>query len=183
MRILSLKGYKWDKKYLIATLVTILCAFICGIVLCIVANVNIYLKNYATDYIFYVYNFNIGGLFGTHFLAELLYIYIFFLLGLFCRTKYVTLIFVFIRSLFFSAYTTILISVGSFGGGLVVFFVFLPCAFLSLIICFFTVEWCKCLKRPLKIYVFLIPAFIALLNCLVLTFLIGVVFRVVIIIV
>ena len=53
MRNLSFKNYKWDKKYLIAVFITLLCAIISGIVLYIFANVNIYFKNFAEEYVFF----------------------------------------------------------------------------------------------------------------------------------
>lgn len=180
MRNLSFKDYKWDKKYLIAVTITFLCAIISGIILYIFVNINIYFKNFAENYIFYVFNFKNGNLIFSHFLSELLYVYVFFLIGYFTKFKYFTLIFIFIRGLYFAVYTAILIELNAFGGITVAILVFIPTSVISLIFCCIITETCKSINKK---FVFIIPAVFAVLNTLILLFLVNVLFRVVIVIV
>lgn len=180
MRNLSFKDYKWDKKYLIAVLITFLCAVISGIVLYIFVNINIYFKNFAEEYIFFVFNFKNGDLIFSHLLSELLYVYVFFLIGYFTKFKYLTLIFIFIRGLYFAVYTAILIELNAFGGITVAILVFIPTSLISIIFCCFVTETCKSINKK---FVFLIPLGFAVLNTLIMLLLINVVFRVVIVIV
>ena len=180
MRNLSLKGVKWDKKFLCAYLLTVICAIICGIVLCIfIDNVN-YFDVFTQDYVYYVFNFKNGSLIFTHLLAELLYLYITFLICYFCKYKYFCLFVIFLRSLFFGLYTALLFSVSAIGGITVALIVFIPTAFISLAFCYIVAECCKIFNKK---YVFFIPAILAVINCLVLVFMVNVVFRLIIIIV
>ena len=78
MRNLSFCKLKWDKKYLIAFSVTLICAIISGIVLYIFANINIYFENYAHDYVYFVFNFKNGNLIFPHLLSETIIIFFLF---------------------------------------------------------------------------------------------------------
>ena len=180
MRNLSIKNYKYDKKYLIAVFITLLCAIISGIVLYIFADVNIYFKNFAEEYVFFVFNFKNGDLIFSHLLSELLFLYIFFLIGYCTKFKYLTLIFIFIRGLYFAVYTAILIELNAFGGITVAILVFIPTSVFSIIFCCITAETCKSINKKI---VFFVPAVFAVFNTLILLLLINVVFRVVIVIV
>ena len=73
MRNLSFNEFKWDKKYVIAVIITLLCAIISGIVLYKFVNINIFFIEYAQDYIFYVFNFKNSKLIFSHILGELFY--------------------------------------------------------------------------------------------------------------
>ena len=180
MRNLSFSKFKCDKKYLIAVLVTLLCAIICGIVLYINVNINIYFSYFAEEYIYCVFNFKNASIIFSHLLSELFYVYLFFLIGYFTKFKYFTLIFIFIRGIYFAVYASILFTVISFGGITVAVLVFIPISLLSLI---FSCMICDCCRSVNKKYVFLIPAALALINMLILLLLINVLFRVVIVIV
>ena len=180
MRNLSFKGFKWDKKYIIAVLITFLCAIICGIVLYIFVNIGIYFKNFAEDYVFYVFNFKNGNLIFPHLISELLYLYLFFLVGYFTKYKYLTLILVFVRGLYFTIYSAILIGFNSFGGITVAILVFIPASLISLFFCCFVVELCKCMNSK---FIFVIPAVLAVINTIILLLLINVSFRFIIVIV
>lgn len=177
---LFLRINKCDKKYLLAALITFICAFICGIVLCIFVNINIYFKNFADDYIFYVFNFKNGSLIFSHFFTELIYFYLFFLIAYFTKFKYLTLIFLFIRSIFFALYTSILFGLSSFGGVIVAIFVFIPTTFISLCLCCIIAETCRCINRK---YVFIMPLVLSVIVTLFMLLSVNVIFRVVIIIV
>ena len=180
MRNLSFKGFKCDKRYIIAVIITLICSIICGIVLFNLVNVNIYFKEYASDYVFYVFNFKSSKLLFTHILSEIFYLYIFFLIGYFTKFKYLTLILIFIRGLYFAIYVSILFSMNAFGGITVAIIVFIPTSIISLIFCCATVEICKVVDKKIC---FALPAILALINTLILLILVNVVFRVVIVIV
>ncbi len=180
MRNLSFNEFKWDKKYVIAVIITLLCAIISGIVLYKFVNINIFFIEYAQDYIFYVFNFKNSKLIFSHILGELFYCCIFFLIGYFTKFKYFTLIFIFIRGLYFTLYAAILIGLNSFGGITVAIFVFIPVSLLSILLCCCVTESCKIINTK---YVFCIPAIFALINTLIFIVLVNVVFRVIIVIV
>ena len=179
MRNLSFKGVKWDKKFICAYLLTVACAIICGIVLCIFIDNNNYFDVFTQDYVYYVFNFRNGSLIFTHLLAELIYLYLVFLICFFCKYKYFSLIVIFLRGLFFGIYTALLFAVSAIGGATVAIFVFIPTGVLSLVFCFIVAETCKVFKRK---YTFAVPALLSVANCLVLVLLVNVVFRFIIII-
>lgn len=180
MRKFSFKEYKCDKKFLIAAIIALICAIICGIVLYKLVNINIYFKEFASDYIFYIFNFKNSKLLFTHILSEIFYLYLFFLIGYYTKFKYISLILIFIRCLYFSVYTCILIGLNAFGGITVAVLVFIPTSLSSLILCFLTVELCRIIDKK---YCFALPAVFALINTLILTLLVNVAFRAVIVIV
>ena len=180
MRNLSFKGCKWDKKYFIAALITFLCAIICGIVLYIFVNINIYFQRYAQDYVYYVFNFKNSKLILSHLLSSLLYIYICFLIAYFTKFKYVTLVLVFVRGLFFAVYTGILIGLNAFGGVTVAVLVFIPSTFVSILFCCITAETCRKLNRK---YAFILPAVLSVIDLIIMIMLVNVVFRIIIVIV
>ena len=180
MRNLSLFAKNRDKKYFLAFIITLACSIICGIVLFKLVNINIYFKEFTSNYIYYVFNFKNSKLIFTHILSEVFYLYLFFVIGYFTRFKYISLILVFIRGIYFSIYTCILIGMNAFGGITVAVIVFIPASFISLVLCFFTVELCKVIDKR---YCFVFPAAFALINTLILVLLVNIVFRVIIVIV
>ena len=180
MRNLYFCKEKWDKRFFLAFLIALICSIICGIVLCIQLNTNVYLRNLASDYVFNIYNFKNTPLFFSHLLGDILYFYIFFLIGCFTKFKYVNLIFVFIRGMFFGVYTVLLFTVGAFGGGLVAIIVFIPGTLISIAICYILGEFFRCCDNKL---IFLLPLIVAIVDCIILMLLVNVVFKVVIIIV
>ena len=180
MRNLSFCSEKWDKRYALAFLIALICSIICGIVLFKLSNINIYFINFANDYICNVFKFKNGNLIFPHLLSNLFYFYIFFLIGYFTKFKYLTLIIIFFRGIYFSVYATILISLNSLGGITVAVLVFIPSSVFSLIFCYLNIDLCKIINKK---YVFVMPLIFALLNMLILLMLINVLFRVVIVIV
>ncbi len=180
MRNLSFCGEKWDKRYALAFIIALSCSIICGIVLCRFVNYNYYLRNLADEYVYNVFNFKNAQIVFPHFLGDLLYFYIFFLIGYFTKFKYVSLVFVFLRGIFFGIYTVLIISVGAFSGVVTLIFVFIPATLISLVLCYACGEFCpKCDKR----YCLFIPAAVALADLIIILLLENVIFRVVIIIV
>ncbi len=180
MRNLSFCSEKWDKRYALAFLIALICSIICGIVLCKFINYNAYLRNLAGDYVYNVFNFKNSNILLPHFLGDVLYFYIFFAIGYFTKFKYINLIFVFLRGLFFGVYTALIIMVGAFSGVIVIIFVFVPATLISLALCYFAGEFC--IKADKK-YCFFIPAALALIDLIIMALLVNVVFRVIIIIV
>ena len=85
MRNLSFKEFSWDKKYIIASGITIICSIICGIVLYKISNININFVSFANDYIFFIFNFKNSKLVFPHLLSELFYLYLFFLVAYFTK--------------------------------------------------------------------------------------------------
>lgn len=179
MRNLSIKGVKWDKKFILAFLITVACAIICGIVLCILIDNNSYFDVFTKNYVYYVFNFQNGSLIFSHLIAELLYLYVVFIVCYFCKFKFISLVFIFLRGLFLGIYTALLFSVTAIGGATVAIFVFLPTAAVSLVLCLVVAEYCKLIRRK---YVFFMPAALSVASTLVLVFLVNVLFRFVIVI-
>lgn len=179
MRNLSFKGAKWDKKYVLAFLITLGCAIICGIVLCIFIENNSYFDVFTKDYVYYVFNFQNGSLIFSHLLVDLLYFYAIFLVCFFCKFKLISLIFVFLRGIIVGIYVSLLFAVSAIGGATVAIFVFLPTSLVSLFMCLVVAECCKLIKRK---YAFIFPAVLAVISTLVLVFLVNVLFRLVIVI-
>lgn len=180
MRNLSFLGKKCDKRYVIAFIITLLCSVVCGIVLYRPVTTNIYFVNFAHDYVYNVFNFVNTPLFFAHFLADVVYLYVFFVICYFTKLKYLTLVFLYIKGLFFGIYSVILICVNSVGGILVAIFVFIPASVLSFALCCIITEICKNFDKR---YVFFVPLALALIDGIVLMLLVNVLFRVVIIIV
>lgn len=180
MRIFSFKNCKPDKVFYISAIIALICAIICGIVLSIFVNFNIYFKEFATNYVFFIFNFKNSKLIFTHLLSELFFLYIFFLIGYFTKLKYFSIIIIFIRGLYITVYCVILFSVNAFGGITVAIFVFIPSSLISLIACCITVDMCKYFDKK---YCFFVPLLISVINTLIFILLVNVIFRVVIVIV
>lgn len=180
MRILHSKGFIRDKKFIFAFILALICSIICGIVLYKAVISNIYLINFADDYIFNVFNFRNGTLLFTRLLSDLIYFYIIFAVCYFSRFKYLTLFFIFLKGLFFGVYTVILIVASSFGGVVVAVFVFVPVSLLSFAMCYLVADLCKDIYKK---YALVMPLAFALINCVIYAVLINVLFRIVIIIV
>ena len=180
MRNLSFKEFSCDKKYIIASIITLICSFICGIVLYELSNINIYFVDFANNYIFYVFNFKNSKLIFPHLLVELFYLYLFFVIAYCTKFKFLTLILLFIRGIFFAIYSAILFSLNSLGGVTVAILVFIPSSVASMILCLFIAENCKIINKKL---VFFVPAIFALLNSVLLLILVNLLFRVIIVIV
>ena len=180
MRNLSFKDFACDKKYVIASIIALLCAIICGIVLYKLSNINIYFVNFANNYIFYVFNFRNSKLLFPHFLVELFYLYLFFFIAYCTKFKFLTLILLFIRGIFLTIYSAILCSLNSLGGVTVALLVFIPTSVVSILLCYATAEFCQIINRKI---VFFSPAICALLNTLLMLILVNLLFRVIIVIV
>lgn len=180
MRNLHFKGFKCDKKFALAFAITLICAFICGIVLYKLVISNAYLRNFADEYVFNVFNFKNSTLLLTHIVADLLYLYIILLISNFTKYKYISLILIFLRGVFFGVYTVILIGINSFGGVIVTVFVFLPGTLISLALCYIVADFSEFLNKK---YVLAFPAVLAVADLAVYALLINVLFRIVIAIV
>ena len=180
MMNLSFNVKCWDKKYFLAFLITLLCSIICGIVLYKPVTTNVYIRNLGADYVFNVFNFNNTPLFFTHLIGDVLYFYIFFLLCYYTKLRYLTLVFLYLRGLFFGIYVVVLLCANSIGGILAAIFVFIPATLISVAVCYVLTEICKSFDKR---YCLLVPLIISLIDGVVLMLLVNVVFRVVIIIV
>ena len=177
---LSFNGIKLDKKYLIAVIIALLCAIISGIVLYNLVNMSYYFWNYAESYVYNVFSFNNGKLIVPHILSDLFYIYLVFAIGYFTRFKYLTLIPIFIRCVFFVIYTAVLIELNVLGGISVAIIVYVPISLCSLLFCYIVTDTCQILNKKI---VFICPAVLAVINTIIFLILINVVFRVIIVIV
>lgn len=173
-------GYKPDKKYIIAFIITLFCAIICGIVLYKPIINSYYFRNYAEEYVFNVYNFKNSKLLFAHLLSSLIYFYAIFFIAYFTPLKYLSLVFVFLKGLFFGVYFVVLLFINSFGGAVVAVFVFLPSAIVALAFCFASTEFCKIINEP---YSLLFPLALALADMIIYSLLINALFRVIIVIV
>ena len=180
MRNLSFKGLSCDKRYIVASVITLICSIICGIVLCKLSNINIYFVNFANNYVFYVFNFKNSKLIFPHLLVELFYLYSFFLIVYFTKFKFLTLILLFVRGIFLVIYSVILCSLNSLGGVTVAVLVFIPASVTSIVLCYIIAEFSKIINKKI---VYFVPAIFALANSLLLLILINLLFRVIIVIV
>ena len=180
MRNLSCKEFSCDKKYLIASIITLICSIICGIVLYELSNINVYFVDFANNYIFYVFNFKNGKLIFPRLLVELFYLYLFFLIAYCTKFKFLTLLLLFIRGIVFSIYAAILFSLNSLGGVTVAVLVFIPATVAAMVLSFIVAEFCRIINKKL---VFFVPAIFALFDTLLLLILVNLIFRVIIVIV
>lgn len=180
MRIFDFKKIQWDFRYLLCFGIVILAAIICGIVLYIFSNLNVYFIENAQTYVFFVYNFKNTELFFSRFFADLFYLYIFLLLSYCTKFKYLTLIFLFLRCLFITLYACILCALCGFGGVMAALLIFIPTSLLSLALCYFIAESCTICNKK---YVFFLPLIISLIASLAFLLFHNVIFRIIIIIV
>ncbi len=174
------KGFIKDKKFLLAFLIALICSIICGIVLYKAVIFNEYLLNFANDYVFYVFNFENSTLLVSKVLTDLVYFYIIFSICYFTKFKYIALIPLFLRGLFFGIYTVILFAANSFGGAIVAIFVFIPASLISFFLCFIIAEYCKIVYKK---YALVMPLVFAVANLIIYAMLVNLLFRLVIIIV
>ena len=180
MRNFNCSGFNRDKKFILAYLITLICAIICGIVLYKPVNSIIYLRNFAENFVYNVFNFKNSRLLLSHIVANVIYLYVIFCISYFSKLKYLTLIFVFLRGLFSGVYTAILIGLNAFGGVVVAVFVFVPSALIFFVACYIVAECCV---KFYKTYALCLPIVLAIIDCIIYALLINVVFRVIIIIV
>ncbi len=180
MRIFKCNKFKWDIRFLIAYAIVILAAIICGIVLYKLNSISHYVYDFANIYIFYVFNFNSGRLFISHVLSELVYLYVVFLLAYFTKFKILVYPLLFLRALFTTVYIIILCSLFGTEGITVAVLVFIPSFIFSVLFFIVLCEQCRQLCSP---YSFICPAFLALVNTIILLLLVNVVFRVIVVIV
>ena len=180
MRIFNVSKLKWDKKYIIAHIIVIFAAIICGIVLYICAGISVYTYNFADTYVFYVLNFKNVNLFFAHLVVDIFYFYTFFLIGYFTRYKYLTCPILFLKWFFGITYVIILFTCFSIEGIIVALVVFMPSFLISTVFCIFTCEFCKYLKKS---FAFLLGAVLALISTTAMIVLVNILFRVLIVIV
>ena len=100
MRILKCKKIEWNTKSLVIHGIVIIAAIICGIVLFKLNNISTYVFDFTDTYIFYVFNFNNGSLFLSHFLTELVYFYLIFLIAYFTKLKFLACPIIYVIALF-----------------------------------------------------------------------------------
>ena len=147
MRNFHSGGLFKDKKFIIAFAIALICAIICGIVLYKTVIFNEYFFNFASDYVFYVFNFENATLLISKLITDVIYFYIVFAISYFTNLKYLSLIPVFLRGVFFGVYTAILISANAFSGTIVAIFVFIPASLISFAICFLIAASCKIIYK------------------------------------
>ena len=169
-----------DKKFLLAFIITLLCSIICGIVLYKPANSNPYLCDFAEEYVFFVFNFNNASLLVTRILSDLIYLYVIFAISYFTKFKYLSLILIFLRGLFFGVYVALLIGVSSFSGTVVAIFVYIPASLISFVFCYLVADFCSVVYKK---YALLMPLVLSVINLIIYALLINVLFRIIIMIV
>ena len=180
MGIFNFNKCKVDSKYLIACLITVILAIICGIVLYICAGISVYTHNFADTYIFYVINFKNVRLIFAHLAVDLFYFYVFFFIGYFTKLKYLSCPILFLKCFFAITYIIILFTCFSIEGIIVAIVVFIPSFLISSVCCVAVCEFCKILKKS---YAFIFPAVMAVLSTVIMSLLINIIFRVLIVIV
>lgn len=177
MRTFDISRFKITKKHLIAYICVVSAAVILGIVLCKTVQTNPYMQNYASEYVYYVFNFrNIALLFSRLF-YELIYLYTFFLISYCTRFRFIALPVLFLKCMLSSVYAVLIISVSAFGGVLVAVFVFIPSALISAVAEIFVIENCRCFNKR---FAYLVPLVLGVAVMLAECLLLNVLFRVVI---
>lgn len=167
-----------DKRYLLAAVITLICGIVCGIVLYKLVNINIYIINFASDYVYEVFAFKNGALILTRFIYGVFFAYLFFGIAHFTKLKYLTLALIFIRSIMFAIYAAVLISINSFGGSVVAFTVYIPSFAVSFAVCCVCAEFSRLnVKR-----IFLLPLICTVIDVLTMLLLVNIVFRAIIVI-
>ena len=180
MRNFCCNDLKPDKKFLLVFIITLLCAIICGIVLNKTVIFNIYFRKFAEDFIYNVYNFQNYPLLVTHLISDVVYFYVIFFICYFSKLKYLSLILIFLRGLFFGVYMALLIGVNAFGGVIVAVFVFLPSSLIVFAMCYVVADFIKCVNGK---YALFVPAALALADLVIYALLVNALFRLIIIIV
>lgn len=169
----SFLNLKLDKKYLFVYILAFLCSIICGIVLCKTTNCNIYLQNVVSDYIYNSFNYRNSAFIFSHLCASLIYFFLIFFISRVNNLKYLSLICVFVRGVFFGLYCCILCST-SFSGVVVCVFVYIPTNLISFALGFLIASLATV---PDISYSFLYPAALALLDLLVFIIFLNIIFR------
>lgn len=177
MRAFRFSELRWDKKYIIAYIITIFLAIICGIVLFNITIMSIYLQNYASEYIYYVYNFKNGTLILQRLLYGVVYGYAFFAIAFFTRRRYFAVPVLFLKAGLCTIYACVLVSIGGFAGVLTVIFMFIPSSLISLFSNIFLLENCTSFGRGVAPF---LPLILTAADMIIFLLLLNVVFRVVI---
>ncbi len=141
------RGVSFDKRCLAAYVATAVTAIIFGIVLCKTIQTNPYMLNYATEYVYFVYNFRYASLFLPRLLFGLVYGYLYFLLAYCTRVRLLALPVLFLRCLMASVYSVLIVTATSFGGVLVAAIVYIPAALISFAVNVFIIETIRFFNR------------------------------------
>lgn len=180
MRIIDFKQIKWDKKVIICNIIVILLAIISGIVLFIINNLTKNFYNFAKNYIYLIFNFQNSSLFFGHFFSDLFYFYAIFLLCFFTKFKFLSTIFLFIKTFFTFYYVALLFALFSVEGIIASLIVLLPCYVFWVIKFFFIRINCNVVCKP---HVFLVPLIFSLIDGIFMLLLVNAIFRFIVVIV
>ena len=81
------------------------------------------MQNYASEYVYFVYNFRNASLIFPHLFYELVYGYAFFLIAYCTRYRLLSMPLLFLKCMISGVYVVLIISVSAFGGTLAAVFV------------------------------------------------------------
>lgn len=179
MRIFSFPRIKPDTRCVIALISTALLAIICGIVLCKTTQINPYMQNYASEYVYFVYNFRNASLVLPHLFHELVYGYAFFVIAYCTRFRLFAIPLLFLKCMITGVYTVLIVSVSAFGGTLAAVFVFIPVSLVSIFFNLFLIEACRFFNKKAALCM---PAVFALAVIIAELLLLNVVFRVILLV-
>ena len=171
------KCMRFDKRCLIAYIITAIVAIITGIVLCKTVQTNPYMLNYATEYVYFVYNFRSISLFLPRLVFGLVYGYLYFIIAYCTRWRLLVLPVIFLRCMMGSVYAVLIISVTTFGGIVAAFVVYIPSALVCLALNVVLIETVRFFNRKFAPF---LPALFALLGAIAEWLLLNVLFRAVI---
>lgn len=177
MRTFDFSRLKCDKRYVIAYIIACIVAIICGIVLCITVQINPYMLNYASEYVYFVFNFRNASLLFPRLFYELVYMYAFFLIAYCTRMRLLCLPLLFLKCMISSVYAGLIISVSAFGGVLAAVFVFIPSSLCTVALEIILIETCSHFNKR---YAPFVPAGFALVSMLAECIFLNVLFRVVV---
>lgn len=168
---------RFDKRCVIAYLITVILAIISGIVLCSITQINPYMLNYASEYVYFVYNFKNASLFFPRLFFGLLYGYLYYLIACCTRFRLLALPVLFLRTMMSAVYTALIISVTAFGGIIVAVTVYIPSSLVCLALNLLLIETCRLFNKKFSIF---LPAAFALFCAVFEWLLVNILFRMII---
>lgn len=101
------------------------------------------MQNYASEYVYFVYNFRNASLILPHLFHELVYGYAFFVIAYCTRFRLFAIPLLFLKCMITGVYTVLIVSVSAFGGTLAAVFVFIPVSLVSIFFNLFLIEACR----------------------------------------
>lgn len=147
MRTFDIYRCKMTIGWLTVYAVAFILAVITGILLCKTTYCSAYMQNYASEYVYRVFNFRNFSLLFPKFIYEAAYMYAFFMIAYCTGLKFLCVPIFYFKYMLASVYCVIIVSVSALGGALVAALVFVPSALVSAVSEVFLSECCRYFDR------------------------------------